>query len=80
MDTPLAPGEYIDLIRKKRVNGSTETDITVAGELKTVDSDVNNIICGTTIAPSKIDIEYYQDINKVITNLTNAILAQGGNT
>ncbi len=80
LGTPLAPGEYIDLIRKKRVNGSTETDILVAGELKTVDSDVNNIICGTTIAPEKIDVEYYQDINKVITELRNAILAQGGNT
>ena len=80
LDTPLAPGEYIDLIRKKRVNGSTETDITVTGTLKTVDSDVNNIICGTTVAPSKIDIEYYQDINKVLTELKNAILAQGGNT
>mgnify|MGYP004622220115 CR=1 FL=1 len=80
LDTPLTPGEYIDLIRKKRVNGSTETDITVAGELKTVDSDVNNIICGTTVAPEKTEVEYYQDINKVITELRNAILAQGGNT
>ena len=80
LDTPLALGEYIDLIRKKRVNGSTETDITVTGTLKTVDSDVNNIICGTTVAPSKIDIEYYQDINKVLTELKNAILEQGGNT
>lgn len=80
LDTPLTSGEYIDLIRKKRVNGSTETDITVTGTLKTVDSDVNNIICGTTVAPSKIDIEYYQDINKVLTELKNAILAQGGNT
>ena len=80
LDTPLAPGEYIDLIRKKRVSGSAETDITVEGELKTVDSDVNNIICSTAVAPSKIDIEYYQDINKVLTELKNAILAQGGNT
>ena len=80
LGTPLAPGEYIDLIRKKRVNGSTETDILVAGELKTVDSDVNNIICGTTVAPEKTEVEYYQDINKVITELRNAILAQGGNT
>ncbi len=80
LNTPLTPGEYIDLIRKKRVNGSTETDITVAGELKTVDSDVNNIICGTTVAPEKVEVEYYQDINKVITEIKNAILAQGGNT
>lgn len=80
LDTPLAPGEYIDIIRKKRINNSAETDITVTGTLKTVDSDVNNIICNTAQAPSKIDIEYYQDINKVLTELKNAILAQGGNT
>lgn len=80
LDTPLTSGEYIDLIRKKRVSGSAETDIAVEGELKTVDSDVNNIICDTTVAPSKIDIEYYQDINKVLEELKNAILAQGGNT
>lgn len=80
LDTPLTPGEYIDLIRKKRVNGSTETDIAVTGTLKTVDSDVNNIMCDTTVAPSKINIEYYQDINKVIAEIKNAILAQGGNT
>ncbi len=80
LDTPLTPGEHIDIIRKKRINNSAETDITVTGTLKTVDSDVNNIICNTAQAPSKIDIEYYQDINKVLTELKNAILAQGGNT
>lgn len=80
VDTPLAPGEHIDLIRKKRVSGNTETDITVTGEIKTLDSDVNNIICSTTVAPEKIDVEYYQDINKVLTEIKSAILAQGGNT
>ena len=80
LDTPLAPGEHIDIIRKKRINNSAETDITVTGTLKTVDSSANNVICGTTVAPSKIDIEYYQDINKVIAEIKNAILAQGGNT
>ena len=48
-------------------------------ELKTIDSDVNTITTETAVTPSKIEVEYYQDINKVITNLTNAILAQGGN-
>jgi hypothetical protein len=80
VDTPLAPGEHIDLIRKKRVSGNTETDITVTGKIKTLDSDVNNIICSTTVAPEKIDVEYYQDINKVLTEIKSAILAQGGNT
>ena len=79
LDTPLSQQEYIDVINKKRYNGSTVSDITVSGELKTLDSDVNNIKCSTAISPSKIELSYYQDINKVITNLTNAILAQGGN-
>ena len=80
LNTPLSSGEYVDLIRKKRVNGNTETYITVTGELKTADSDVSNIICSTAVAPQKIEAEYYQDINKVIAELKNAILAQGGNT
>lgn len=47
--------------------------------LKAIDSDVNTITAETTVKPSKIEVEYYQDINKVITNLTNSILSQGGN-
>ena len=80
LDASLAPGEYIDIIRKKRINGDAETDITVTGEVKTADSSVNRVICDTTVAPEKIEVEYYQDINKVLTELKNAILAQGGNT
>ena len=48
-------------------------------ELKAIDSDVNTVTAETTVKPSKIEVEYYQDINKVITNLTNSILSQGGN-
>ena len=75
LDEPLSGGEYIDLVSKKR-NGTT--DITVNGDISLYDE--NNITCETATAPSKLDITYYQDINKVIANLTNAILAQGGNT
>ena len=80
LDTALGEGEYIDIINKKRygTDGST-TDITVSGSLKTIDSAKNHISCGTTETPSKIELSYWQDINKVLSETTNAILAQGGN-
>ena len=56
----------------------TEEPITVP-KLTAVNSDVMHISSGTATQPSQIDLTYYQDINKVITNLTNAVLAQGGN-
>ncbi len=56
----------------------SEEPITVP-ELSAPNSAGMNVSSGTTISPSSIDLTYYQDINKVITNLTNAILAQGGN-
>ena len=79
LDTALGEGEYIDIINKKRygTDGST-TDITVSGSLKTIDSAENHISCGTTETPSKIELSYWQDINKVLSETTNAILAQGG--
>ena len=49
------------------------TDVTIP------DSDSVTISASASISPPKIDVEYYQDINKVITELKNAILAQGGN-
>ena len=79
LDTALTAGEYIDIVNKKRYNGDTVTDITVNGSLKTTDSANNHISCGTAEAPSKIKLSYWQDINKVISETTNAILAQGGN-
>ena len=80
LDTALGEGEYIDIINKKRygTDGST-TDITVSGSLKTAYSAKNHISCGTTETPSKIELSYWQDINKVLSETTNAILAQGGN-
>ena len=75
LDTPLSDGEYIDLASKKR-NG--ETDITVNGNITLFDG-VNNITCQTEVSPSKLEVSYYQDINKVLEELRNAILSQGGN-
>ena len=43
------------------------------------ESDAYTISSATVVSPSKIEVEYYQDINKVISELKNAILAQGGN-
>ena len=71
--------DYIDIINKKRYGVSGTEDITVSGSLKTADSAKNHIFCGTTKAPSKIELSYWQDINKVLSETTNAILAQGGN-
>ncbi len=75
LDTPLSDSEYIDLASKKR-NG--ETDITVNGNITLFDG-VNNITCQTEVSPSKLEVSYYQDINKVLEELRNAILSQGGN-
>ena len=60
------------------LNTPTEEPITVP-ELTTPNSAVMNVSSETATQPSQIDFTYYQDINKVITNLTNAVLAQGGN-
>ena len=75
LDTPLSGSEYIDFAAKKR-NG--ETEITVNGDTTLFDG-TNNITCQTAIAPSKMEMSYYQDINRVIDELKNAILSQGGN-
>ena len=56
----------------------TTEPITVP-ELTAPNSTVMNISSETATQPSQINLTYYQDINKVITNLTNAVLAQGGN-
>lgn len=80
LDTALGENDYIDIIEKKRyTNGTEVSDITVEGELKTADSSKCEIECQTNVQPSKMSVEYYQDINKVITEIKNAILSQGGN-
>ena len=80
LDTALGENDYIDIIEKKRyTNGTEVSDITVEGELKTADSSKCEIECQTNVQPSKISTEYYQDINKVITEIKNAVLSQGGN-
>ena len=68
LDTPLSGSEYIDLVSKKR-NG--ETNITVSGNIELFD-EVNKITCQTATAPSKLEVSYYQDINKILEELKNA--------
>lgn len=48
-------------------------------EIPLVTSGTNTIEVGTATAPGKIEVEYYKDINKILANLNNAILSQGGN-
>lgn len=80
LTSPLSGGEYIDVLNKKRyASDGTATDITVTGELKTIESGSITIDCTTGVQPPRIEAEYWQDINKVVGNLTSAILANGGN-
>ena len=68
LDAPLTASEYIDIVNKKRYNGSTATNITIDSDLKTLDSEENTIFCKTAIHPSKIELSYWQNIDKMKTN------------
>ena len=48
-------------------------------EFKTLETDDMNIYVDTSVSPSNIKIEYFQDINTVLSDMKNAILSQGGN-
>lgn len=80
LDAPLGYGEYVDVINKKLYKGNSVQDVSITGELIAADSEANNIVCNLKYAPSKIEVEYWQDIKKVIRDLQNAILSLGGNT
>ena len=80
LDNALGNGEYIDLVNMKLHSADTVTDIiTVTGDLALLDSERVTYTCDTDVQPSKIEVSYHQDINKVIKELKNAILSQGGN-
>ena len=66
LDAPLGAGESIG-----KINTGTDIPLVATG--------TNIIDVGTTVAPGKVAIDYYKDINTVLNNLTNAILSQGGN-
>ena len=79
LDSALGDDEYIDLINEKLHSADAVTDITVTGDLTPLDGDSITFMCGGDVSPSKMEVTYYQDINKVIDELKNAILSQGGN-
>lgn len=80
LDTALGENDYIDIIEKKRYTNDAEvSDITLEGELKTADSSKCTIECTAETKPSKVSVEYYRDINKVLSDMTNAIISLGGN-
>ena len=56
----------------------TEESISAANFLLP-NGEIVSMAAGTDTAPSKIDLEYYQDINKVIAEIKAAILSNGGN-
>ena len=73
LDTALGENEYVDVINKKRYNGDgTVSNATVSGEMSVFDSDMNVIYCPMATSPSKIEMSYYKDINKVIDTTNNA--------
>ena len=71
LETPLSGSEYVDFVSKKR-NG--EMEITVNGDTTLFDG-TNNITCQTAIAPSKMEMSYYQNINNVIEETDTALTA-----
>ena len=48
--------------------------------LKIQSGNVNYLFARTELAPYQIELSYYQDINKVVTEIKNAILVNGGNS
>lgn len=51
------------------------TEPITAPDFTTPNSEVMNVSSNTTTLPSSIDLMYYQDINKVISELKNAVLS-----
>ena len=59
---------------------STPTEESIsAANFSLPDGEIVSMAAGTDTAPSKIELEYYQDINKVIAAIKAAILSNGGN-
>ena len=79
LDNALGNSEYIDLVNKKLHSADAVSDISVTGDLTSLESESITITCSSDVSPSKMEVTYYQDINKVIDELKNAILSQGGN-
>ena len=72
--------KYMETVTEISLNEPLQAgEFTNVSSLKTINSDRNYISCDTAVTPSEIDLEYYQDINKVIAEIKAAILSNGGN-
>lgn len=78
LSAPLGKNDHVVNASGTTVKNSVLSKASTA-EIPLVASGTNIIEVGTTTAPGKIEVEYYKDINKVLANLNNAILSQGGN-
>ena len=82
LEEPLATDEYIDFLDKKKVSAVEEEDIEVSGELKIPEAGECVIGSVAELSPDKIELSYFQDINKVLANIKASVtsLASGQTT
>lgn len=78
LSAPLGKNDHVVNASGTTLKNSVLSKASTA-EIPLVTSGTNIIEVGTATAPGKIEVEYYKDINKVLANLNNAILSQGGN-
>ena len=78
LSAPLGKNDHVVNASGTTLKNSVLSKASTA-EIPLVASGTNIIEVGTATAPGKIEVEYYKDINKVLANLNNAILSQGGN-
>ena len=78
LSAPLGKNDHVVNASGTTLKNSVLSKASTA-EIPLVTSGTNTIEVGTATAPGKIEVEYYKDINKVLANLNNAILSQGGN-
>ena len=78
LSAPLGKNDHVVNASGTTLKNSALSKASTA-EIPLVASGTNTIEVGTATAPGKIEVEYYKDINKVLANLNNAILSQGGN-
>lgn len=71
--TTLGESDYVDIVNKVRYTNGAASNITVDGELKLYENGYIIVAPKTSATPSKVEVSYYKDINKVIDTTNNAI-------
>lgn len=66
LDAKLQENEYVDFITKELHTESAVTTVTIDGVMKTTYGDTDIIYVASNTKPSKIEVAYFQDINKVV--------------